>query len=76
MSDWKKELVPGKLIRLTCSGENPFPGKQGYVGEVNPDHFIFEDVQNAYEHFSNISDPPITKPYRVLYRDITAISHY
>lgn len=76
MSDWKKELVTGKLIRLTCGGENPFSNKQGYVGTIEADHFVFEIVLNDYEHFSNISDPPITRPYTIFYSDVKTISLY
>lgn len=74
--DWKKDLETGKLIRLTCGGEHPFSNKQGYVGTIAADRFVFEIVLNDYEHFSNISDPPITKPYTILYRDVKTISLY
>lgn len=72
-SDWKKHLETGKLIRLTCGGKDPFTNKQGYVGTIAADHFVFEIVLNDYEHFSNISDPPITKPHTILYADIKSI---
>lgn len=74
--NWKKDLVTGKLIYLTCGGENPFSDKQGYVGDVAADHFIFEVVQNDYEHFSNISAPAITRPYTILFSAVKTIRFY
>ncbi len=68
-NEFGKFIKPGNLIRLTSS--NPvFKGDLGYVGAVFDDAFDFDEVTNAYEHFSNISDPAILKTHRVNLSDV------
>jgi hypothetical protein len=66
-------LTPWNLIRLTSS-KPVFNEKQGYVGKVFKDAFEFEEVMNLYEHFSNISDPPILKTHHINFADIKNIT--
>jgi len=71
-SPFRDLLKTGKHIHLTSS--NPaFKEKGGYVGEVLENSFEFNEVTNAYEHYSNISDPPIFRTHMVQLKDILHI---
>jgi len=75
-SEFKQFLKPWNMIRLT-SRKPLFEAKLGYVGAVFDDAFDFEEVTNPYEHFSNISDPPILKTHRVTEHDVKQFElHY
>src|SRR5688572_24704106 len=64
------------LVFLTTKGERGFKGKQGYAGNSFADFFEFLVVLNDYEHFSNISDPPITQKHQIRYEDVIEIRKY
>jgi len=72
-NEFDKFLKQGSLIRLTSSSP-VFEGNLGYVGAVFDDAFDFDEVTNAYEHFSNISDPAILKTHRVSLSDVKDIT--
>ncbi len=72
-AEFKQFLKPWNLIRLTSS-KPAFKAKQGYVGAIFEDAFEFEEVTNPYEHFSNISDPPMLKTHRVNLSDVKNIT--
>jgi len=72
-----KSIIESKgLVRLTTKGEGGFKGKQGYAGNSFADFFEFLVVLNDYEHFSNISDPPITETHQVRYKNVIEITKY
>jgi hypothetical protein len=75
MENFKSKLTKHKFIRLTSKGANSFSDQNGYVGNVHDNHFEFNLVINAYEHFSNISAPPEFETHLVQFSDIIEIKN-
>ena len=68
-------LRTGNCIRLSCN-RPPFKEAIGYVGAVSADEFEFDHVINGYEHFSNVSDPPIVKTHVIKLAEVTDVRKY
>jgi hypothetical protein len=74
-TNFANELRTGKCVRLFCK-QPPFHGAIGYVGAVKADVFEFDEVINGYEHFSNVSDPPIVKTHVIKLSDVIDVREY
>lgn len=74
-TNFANALRTGKCVRLFCKRPK-FKGAVGYIGAVKADEFEFDEVTNGYEHFSNISDPPIVKTHVIKLSDVTDLREY